>query len=436
MVGIAAIVRNGRLDILYANALGSGAVLGAVSRSARPEPRPVRVPRSPLAPVLGRLGAGRRATCVALLHAEAGRNPYDKALTDLVGELSTRSPEFRVRWAAHNVKNHRSGIKRLHHPLVGDLTLSFEALDLPADGGLARDDLRGRARVRLGSAAARARAVGRAGAEELVAVADGDASSARGLGDRLVAVPAEAQGAVDRGGAVHRRPRGHGLEQGGRPRPDRETVVGAADAGTQLREPARGRRACRRWSGRWSGRRRSSRRCTRRWSPRATRRAFEPCRVPIRSRASDKRTREPGGCDLWPHHRAAGRFRQTAGRSQGSRGRRERGHVRERQVGLGRGRRRRAGARAGRGGGRSRRCSGRAPSPGRGRGRGSGRRGGCARAAARGARTAPRSCADPACSHRTAARSRSSRSRRRAGGSRPRTGRRRSSSARRGGIAS
>lgn len=30
-------------------------------------------------------------------------DPYDKALTDLVGELCTRSDEFRVRWAAHDV---------------------------------------------------------------------------------------------------------------------------------------------------------------------------------------------------------------------------------------------------------------------------------------------------------------------------------------------
>lgn len=72
---------------------------------------------------------------VAILRAEAGRDPYDRALSDLVGELSTRSEDFRVRWAAHNVKFHRTGVKRLHHPVVGDLTLDFESLDLPADTG-------------------------------------------------------------------------------------------------------------------------------------------------------------------------------------------------------------------------------------------------------------------------------------------------------------
>ncbi len=63
----------------------------------------------------------------------ATSDPYDKRLTDLIGELSTRSEEFRVRWAAHDVKFHRTGTKRLHHPLVGDLELAYEALDLPGD---------------------------------------------------------------------------------------------------------------------------------------------------------------------------------------------------------------------------------------------------------------------------------------------------------------
>jgi transcriptional regulator with XRE-family HTH domain len=74
--------------------------------------------------------------CVAFLRAEAGRDPYDKALSDLVGELSTRSEDFRRRWAAHDVRYHRTGRKRLHHPLVGDLELDFEAFDLPGDPGL------------------------------------------------------------------------------------------------------------------------------------------------------------------------------------------------------------------------------------------------------------------------------------------------------------
>ena len=57
-------------------------------------------------------------------------------VTDLIGELSTRSETFRTRWAAHNVRLHRSGAKHFHHPVVGELSLSFEAMELSADTGL------------------------------------------------------------------------------------------------------------------------------------------------------------------------------------------------------------------------------------------------------------------------------------------------------------
>jgi hypothetical protein len=73
---------------------------------------------------------------VGALRVEAGRNPYDRGLTDLIGELSTRSDEFRTRWAAHNVRAHQTGQKRLHHPAVGDLDLTYEAMELPPDPGL------------------------------------------------------------------------------------------------------------------------------------------------------------------------------------------------------------------------------------------------------------------------------------------------------------
>ena len=72
----------------------------------------------------------------AMLRSEAGRNPYDKKLVELIGELSTRSEDFRTRWAAHNVRFHRSGHKKLHHPVVGDLDLNFEAMELPSQPGL------------------------------------------------------------------------------------------------------------------------------------------------------------------------------------------------------------------------------------------------------------------------------------------------------------
>ena len=68
-----------------------------------------------------------------MLRAEAGRDPYDRQLSDLIGELSTRSDEFRVRWAAHDVRIHTTGVKLLHHPVVGDLELAFDTFPLGAD---------------------------------------------------------------------------------------------------------------------------------------------------------------------------------------------------------------------------------------------------------------------------------------------------------------
>ncbi|UOZ09019.1 helix-turn-helix domain-containing protein [Amycolatopsis sp. WQ 127309] len=72
----------------------------------------------------------------AKLRMEAGRNPHDEELITLVGELSTRSELFRQRWASQDVRLHRSGRKRLHHPVVGQLDLDVESMELPAEPGL------------------------------------------------------------------------------------------------------------------------------------------------------------------------------------------------------------------------------------------------------------------------------------------------------------
>jgi transcriptional regulator with XRE-family HTH domain len=106
----------------------------------------------------------------ATLRTAAGRNPHDKALTDLIGELVTRSEPFRIRWSAHNVRIHRTGTKRIHHPDLGDLELHYEGFELPTNPGwmlFAFTSLPGSAteeRIRLlGSlAATHADAVGRA----------------------------------------------------------------------------------------------------------------------------------------------------------------------------------------------------------------------------------------------------------------------------------
>jgi hypothetical protein len=75
-------------------------------------------------------------TPVALLRTEAGRDPHNRALINLVGELTTRSDAFGTRWMQHDVRLHRTGVKHFRHPVIGDLTLAFDALELPADPGL------------------------------------------------------------------------------------------------------------------------------------------------------------------------------------------------------------------------------------------------------------------------------------------------------------
>jgi transcriptional regulator with XRE-family HTH domain len=137
MTGAPALVQNGRLDILSANALGRALYSELYVDPLRPVNHARFVFLSPRAPDF--YGDWDRAAndTVAILRTEAGRDPYDRDLSDLVGELSTRSEEFRTRWAAHNVRIHRTGVKEFHHPVVGDLSLTYEMLDLSADSGLA-----------------------------------------------------------------------------------------------------------------------------------------------------------------------------------------------------------------------------------------------------------------------------------------------------------
>lgn len=131
-----AFIRNGRLDILTANRLGYALYAPVFANPARPANLARFNFLDPLSTGFYPDWGGSANTTVALLRTEAGRDPYDRALSDLVGELSTRSDEFRVRWAAHNVRLHHTGVKRFHHPVVGDLSLDFEAMPLPADPGL------------------------------------------------------------------------------------------------------------------------------------------------------------------------------------------------------------------------------------------------------------------------------------------------------------
>ncbi|MDT7784053.1 MAG: hypothetical protein QOF58_2472, partial [Pseudonocardiales bacterium] len=135
MTGAAAFVINGRLDVLAANELGVALYSPIFADPARPANTARFVFLDPYATEFFRDYDKAANDTVALLRAEAGRDPYDRDLSDLIGQLSTRSEEFRGRWAAHNVRIHTSGAKLLHHPVVGDLDLDFESLALPADTG-------------------------------------------------------------------------------------------------------------------------------------------------------------------------------------------------------------------------------------------------------------------------------------------------------------
>jgi transcriptional regulator with XRE-family HTH domain len=136
MTGAPAYVRNARLDVLASNELGRALFAQLFESAARPANIARFMFLDPAAPAFYENWDRLADDTVALLRAEAGRNPYDKALTELIGELSTRSETFRTRWADHNVRFHRSGVKRFQHPVVGAVTLTYEVLELAADAGL------------------------------------------------------------------------------------------------------------------------------------------------------------------------------------------------------------------------------------------------------------------------------------------------------------
>ena len=136
MGGAPAWIRNGRADVLAANSLGRALYAPVFDDPARPANTARFTFLSPQAREFYRDWDRTSRDMVAVLRAAAGRDPHDKALSDLVGELSTRSEAFRTMWAAHDVLFHRTGRKNLHHPVAGDLDLTYEAFELPSDPGL------------------------------------------------------------------------------------------------------------------------------------------------------------------------------------------------------------------------------------------------------------------------------------------------------------
>ncbi|MFD8614117.1 helix-turn-helix transcriptional regulator [Streptomyces sp. NPDC059631] len=131
-----AFVRNGRLDVLATNQL---------ARAFHHDLYATPGNQANLARFQFLDPASRRfypdwdmfaAVTVAILRTEAGRNPHDRDLHDLIGELATRSEEFRTRWGAHDVRHHGTGTKHFHHDIVGEVTLAYEGLELAAEPGL------------------------------------------------------------------------------------------------------------------------------------------------------------------------------------------------------------------------------------------------------------------------------------------------------------
>ena len=136
LVGAPAFIRNGRMDILGANRLGRALYSEMFSNPRRPTNSARFAFLDPRAKTFFIDWEKTADDAVAVIRSEAGRDPHDTDLSNLIGELSTQSDEFRVRWAKHDVRYHDTGVKRIHHPVVGDLELTYEAMTLRGDNEL------------------------------------------------------------------------------------------------------------------------------------------------------------------------------------------------------------------------------------------------------------------------------------------------------------
>lgn len=136
ITGAPAWVRNARHDHLAHNQLGRALYSPVLTDPRRPANSARFIYLDPAAQNFFVDWERAADDIAAMLRSEAGRHPHDQNLQDLIGELSTCSEDFRRRWATHNVRFHRTGVKRLHHPVVGDLTLNFEAMALSSDPDL------------------------------------------------------------------------------------------------------------------------------------------------------------------------------------------------------------------------------------------------------------------------------------------------------------
>ncbi|MFG2314568.1 helix-turn-helix transcriptional regulator [Streptomyces tendae] len=143
MTTSSAFVRNGRTDIVAGNPLARALLapmFGSATIDRRGRPNIARyIFLDPSAHDFFVDWDAAGAATAALLRAEAGREPRDRALRALVGELSTLSPEFRSHWSAHDVLMRHDGVKRLRHPEAGHLELAFQSLDQPLPGRAVHD---------------------------------------------------------------------------------------------------------------------------------------------------------------------------------------------------------------------------------------------------------------------------------------------------------
>ena len=136
ITGAAAFVGNGSHDIIAANQLGEALWSPLYAGVDRPVNSARYLFLDPTARDLYPDWERIANETVAIMRHTAGAEPRDRRLSELVGELSIRSEEFRNRWASHDVRFHNTGTKRFMHPLVGELTLNFERFDLAAERGL------------------------------------------------------------------------------------------------------------------------------------------------------------------------------------------------------------------------------------------------------------------------------------------------------------
>ncbi|BEL03763.1 helix-turn-helix transcriptional regulator [Actinoplanes sichuanensis] len=137
MTGVPALLRNYRFDIVAANPLGTALYSPVFGANAAPPVNSMRFTfLNPHAQAFYPEWAQTARAAVGALRIAAAQNPHDQQLMNLIGELSMRSDDFRTWWAAQDVYQHRSGTKRFRHPVVGELELDYEALDVPGDAAL------------------------------------------------------------------------------------------------------------------------------------------------------------------------------------------------------------------------------------------------------------------------------------------------------------